>query len=95
MGNFVELKELEENDKDGFGNSEEKAKEVVVNQVGVESNEEIFEEYDDAFAEEDYESDDFEYDDNSDEEDDFDDDIDEDNFDISEEELNDLEGDEQ
>lgn len=95
MGNFVELKELEENDKDSFGNSEEKAKEVVVNQVGVESNEEIFEEYDDAFAEEDYESDDFEYDDNSDEEDDFDDDIDEDNFDISEEELNDLEGDEQ
>lgn len=95
LGNFVELKELEENDKDGFGNSEEKTKEVVVNQVGAESNDEIFEEYDDAFAEEDYDSDDFEYDDSSDEDDDFDDDIDEDNFDIPEEELNDLEGDEQ
>ena len=95
LGNFVELKELEENDKDGFGNSEEKTKEVVVNQVGAESNDEMFEEYDDAFAEEDYESDDFEYDDNSDDDDDFDDDIDEDNFDIPEEELNDLEGDEQ
>ena len=95
LGNFVELKELEENDKDVFGNSEEKTKEVVVNQVGAESNDEMFEEYDDAFAEEDYESDDFEYDDNSDDDDDFDDDIDEDNFDIPEEELNDLEGDEQ
>ena len=95
MGNFVDLKELEENDKDGFGPSEEKPKEVVVSQVGNESNEEIFEEYNDEFAEDDYDdSDDFEFDD-EDDEDDFDDNIDEDNFDIPEDELENLEGDEQ
>ena len=95
MGNFVQLKELEENDKDAFGPQEDKPKEVVVNQIGAESNDEIFEDYDDEFAEDDYDSDDdFEFEDDS-EEDEFDDDIDDDNFDIPEEELKDLEGDEQ
>ena len=97
MGNFVDLKELEENDKDGgFGPSEEKTKEVLVDQVGAESNDEIFEEYNDEFADDDYEpTDDCEYSD-EDEDDEFEDeDMDDDNFDIPEDELEDLEGDEQ
>ena len=94
MGNFVDLKELEENDKDGFGPTEEKPKEVLVNQVGSESNDEIFEEYNDEFASDDYDdSDDFDFEEENDDE--FDDNIDEDNFDIPEEELENLEGDEQ
>ena len=94
MGNFVDLKELEENDKDGFGPNEEQPKEVDVSQVGSESNDEIFEDYNDEFADDDYEStDDFEY---NDDEDEFDDeDMDDDSFDMPEEELEDLEGDEQ
>ena len=95
MGNFVDLKELEENDKDGFGPNEEQPKEVDVSQVGAESNDEIFEEYNDEFADDDYEAtDDFEYSDED--EDEFEDeDMDDDNFDMPEEDLEDLEGDEQ
>ena len=95
MGNFVDLKELEESDKDGFGPNEEQPKEVVVDQVGAESNDEIFEEYNDEFADDDYEADDdFEYSD--DEEDEFEEeDMDDDNFDMPEEDIEDLEGDEQ
>ncbi len=94
-GNFVELKELEENDKDGFGPNEEKEKEVIVDQVGVESNDEIFEEYNDDFAEDDYEEDEIQYEDES-EEDEFDDedDMSDEDFDAPEDELDELEGDE-
>ena len=97
MGNFVDLKELEENEKDGFGTPEEDNREVSVSQVDSEANEEIFEEYNDEFADEDYDdSSDFEYEDEElDEDDEFADDMDEDNFDIPEEELESLEGDEQ
>jgi len=95
MGNFVDLKDLEENEKDGFAPNEEKPKEVLVNQVGAESNDEIFEEYEDNFADDDYEnSDDFDYDDEE-IEDEFEEDMDEEDFDMPEDELEDLEGDEQ
>ncbi len=94
-GNFVELKELEENDKDDFGPTEEKPKEVVVNQVGAESNEEIFEEYDDDFADDDYEDENFEFEEESTEDDEFQDELSDEEFDAPEEELKNLEGDEQ
>jgi DNA-directed RNA polymerase subunit beta len=96
MGNFVDLKDLEENEKDGFAPNEEKPKEVLVNQVGAESNDEIFEEYEDNFADDDYESsDDFDYDDEEVEDEFEEEDMDEEDFDMPEEELEDLEGDEQ
>ncbi len=92
LGNFVDLKELEENEKDGFAPAEENTKEVVVNKVGSESNEEIFEEYEDDFAEEDYDnSDDFNFEDEDEENDEFD----EENFDMTDADLENLEGDEQ
>jgi len=93
-GNLVELKDLEESDKDGFGSNDEQTKDVVVNQVGSESNDEIFEEYNDEFEDDDYETDDFEFDNELDSDDEFEDAMDDD-FEIPEEELVDLEGDEQ
>ena len=72
-----------------------KEKEVIVDQVGVESNDEIFEEYNDDFAEDDYEEDEIQYEDDS-EEDEFDDedDMSDEDFDAPEDELDELEGDE-
>ena len=93
-GNFVELKDLEESDKDDFDdNSKPENKEVSINQVGEE--EEIFEDYEDAFAEDDFEeNEDYDYED-EDSDDDFEEDMDDEDFDIPEDELKDLEGDEQ
>lgn len=91
LGNFEDLKDLEENEKDGFAPAEENVKEVVVNKIGSESNEEIFEEYEDDFAEEDYDnSDDFNFEEESEN-----DEFDEDNFDMTDDDLENLEGDEQ
>ena len=93
-GNFVELKDLEESDKDDFDdNSKPENKEISVSQVGEE--EEIFEDYEDAFAEDDFEeNEDYDYED-EDLDDDFEEDMDDEDFDIPEDELKDLEGDEQ
>ena len=79
------------NEKDGFAPAEENVKEVVVNKIGSESTEEIFEEYEDDFAEEDYDnSDDFNFEEESEN-----DEFDEDNFDMTDDDLENLEGDEQ
>ena len=95
MGNFVQLKELEESEKDSFGPQDDKSKDVVVKQVGSDSNDEIFEEYEDDFAEEDYDSEsDFEYE-NETEDDEFEEEIDDEDFDMPESELDNLEGDEE
>jgi len=95
MGNLVQLKELEESEKDSFGPQEDKSKDVVVKQVGNDSNDEIFEEYEDDFAEDDYDNEsDFNYDEESDE-DEFEEDMDDEDFDMPESELEDLEGDEE
>ena len=95
MGNLVQLKELEESEKDSFGPQEDKSKDVVVKQVGTDSNDEIFEEYEDDFADDDYDTEnDFEYEDESDE-DEFEEDIDDEDFDVPENELENLEGDEE
>ncbi len=93
-GNFVELKELEEQDKDDYGQPSEKPKEVQVDQVGVESNDEMFEEYNDEFAEDDYGEDEYTFDDEESLEDEFEEDEAEE-FDAPLDELKDLEGDEQ
>ena len=95
MGNFVQLKELEESEKDSFGPQDDKSKDVVVKQVGSDSNDEIFEEYEDDFAEEDYDSEsDFEYESET-EDDEFEEEIDDEDFDMPESELDNLEGDEE
>ncbi len=93
-GNFVELKDLEESDKDDFDdNSKPENKEISVSQVGEE--EEMFEDYEDAFAEDDFEeNEDYDFED-EDSDDDFEEDMDDEDFDIPEDELKDLEGDEQ
>ncbi len=95
MGNFIQLKELEESEKDSFGPQDDKTKDVVVKQVGSDTNDEIFEEYEDDFAEEDYDSEsDFEYESET-EDDEFEEEIDDEDFDMPESELDNLEGDEE
>ena len=92
FGSFVELKDLEESDKELGSEGTENDKKVESTLVSEDSNDEIFEEYEDAFADEDYEDDEIEYDEES-EDDDFEDEMDDDDFDISDEELEELEGD--
>ena len=90
QGNFVELKDLEEADKDESINpvKEVKIDSKLVN--GEENNEEVFEEYQDDLEDEDEYQDDIEYNDDMDEE--FDDEDDEDLDEVLEE---DMEGDEE
>ena len=92
FGSFVELKDLEESDKELGSEGTENDKKVESTLVSEDSNDEIFEEYEDAFADEDYEDDEIEYDEES-EDDEFEDEMDDDDFDISDEELEELEGD--
>ncbi len=94
-GRFVDLKELEENDKDSYGNEEDPSEKVESSLITEDSKEEMFEDYHDDFAEEDFESVDEEIDYEDDEDDEFEDEMDEEDFDVPEEELKDLEGDEQ
>ena len=92
-GNFAELKDLEESDKDSTSDIDDVDKKVDSSLVTEGSDDEIFEDYEDAFADDDYEDDEIEYEDENDEDDEFEDDIDEEYFDASEEELKELEGD--
>ena len=92
FGNFVELKDLEENEKDSSSDIEEVEKKVDSTLVSEESNDEIFEDYEDAFADDDYEDEEIAYEDDN-EDDEFEDDLDNEDFEISEEELKNLEGD--
>ena len=92
-GNFAELKDLEESDKDSTSDIDDVDKKVDSSLVTEGSDDEIFEDYEDAFADDDYEDDEIEYEDEDDEDDEFEDDIDEEYFDASEEELKELEGD--
>ena len=92
FGNFVELKDLEENEKDSSSDIEEVEKKVDSTLVSEESNDEIFEDYEDAFADDDYEDEEIAYEDDN-EDDEFEDDLDDEDFEISEEELKNLEGD--
>ena len=94
-GRFVDLKELEENDKDMYASEEAPEEKVESTLVTDESKEEMFEDYQDDFAEEDYEDIDEEIAYEDEEEDEFEDDMDEEDFDLSDEDLKDLEGDEQ
>lgn len=92
FGNFVELKDLEENEKDSSSDIEEVEKKVDSTLVSEESNDEIFEDYEDAFADDDYEDEEIAYEGDN-EDDEFEDDLDNEDFEISEEELKNLEGD--
>ncbi len=94
-GRFVDLKELEESDKEMYGTEEENSEKVESTLVNDDSKEEIFEDYEDDFAEEDYEDIDKEIEYEDEDDDEFEDDMDEDDFDIPEGELEKLEGDEQ
>ncbi len=94
-GRFVDLKELEENDKDMYATEEPVEEKVESTLVTDESKEEMFEDYQDDFAEEDYEDIEEEIAFEDEEEDEFEDDMDEEDFDLSDEDLKDLEGDEQ
>ena len=95
-GNLIDLKELEESDTDGIGPSEEKPREVAVDKVGNNADDDMFEDYNDDYAEDDYSDDEIEYEDEEEDmDDDFDDDMDDEEFDMPDNELDDLEGDEQ
>ena len=92
-GSFVELRDLEDNERDGFTNIDEIEKDIDSTLVTGDSKEEIFEEYQDDFAEEDNDAE-LEIDYENEEEDEFEDEINDDDFDISDEDLEALEGDE-
>jgi len=91
-GSFVELKDLEETEKESGTNADEFETAVDSTLVTEENGAEIFEEYQDDFAEEDYEKLDPEYE--TEEDDEFKDDMEDEEFDMPEEELENLEGDE-
>lgn len=92
-GSFVELKDLEEVDKESTLNPEEIDRKVDSTLITEDSSEEIFEDYQDDFADEDYLEEEIDFEEEN-EEDEFKDDMDDENFDISEEDLKNLEGDE-
>ena len=92
-GSFVELRELEDTERDGFTNIDEIEKNIDSTLVTGDSKEEIFEEYQDDFAEEDNDAE-LEIDYENEADDEFGDELNDDDFDISDEDLEDIEGDE-
>ena len=95
QGNYVELKELEDDEEEVLAAPEE-AKKVDVNLVGeAGTDEEMFEDFEDDFVDEEEEEvlKDMNFEDETDDE--FEEDLDSLEADLSEEDLNELEGDEQ
>jgi DNA-directed RNA polymerase, beta subunit len=91
-GSFIELKDLEDTDKESALSPEEIDRKVDSALVTETNDEEMFEEYQDDFEEEDYEETEIEF--VEEDEDEFKDNTEDEDFDISEEDLKNLEGDE-